>query len=169
MESFLKLPRAVHFILSLLAIIAGSIKTGPAVPLLFAHCAFVVYWFIYPYAVVSTLTLRVSKRTELNITLFTINWAIAFTSCIFLMLAVFVYEQNEFQLHGLLALFLFYIIYAFVFSFLFPAKIIKTIEMGVEVRYGESLGTFLLLVLMPINILFVHPRVIEALKRPIVR
>ena len=169
MERFLKLPRAFHFIVGTILAIAFCIRVGSNVYLLLVRCAFIAYWLIYPYAIAATLSLRISKRIDLNLTLFSINWIATFISFMLVQVASFIYEKDEFQVHGPLALLGFYLIYAFIFSFLFPAKIIKTIERGTEVRYGEALGAFALLIIMPINVLTMHKRVLEALKKPVVR
>ena len=99
-----------------------------------------------------------------------INWLFTYLSLVVLLFLSYAYGQKEFHSSNLFAfLAVVYFMYAMIFSFLFPARILKIVEKDGNVEYGESLGTFLLMIIMPLNTLFIHNRVLAALKKPIVR
>lgn len=171
MEAFLKLPHTFHVALSIILVVASYIHIdGLPEYSLVISIAYISYWMIYSYAVSVALSQRVEKRFYLNMHLFLINWVYTYLSLIIICLMAYAYSQGEFHsTNPLLVLGVFYLMYSIIFSFVFPARIIKLAERDTNVTYGESLGTFLLLIIMPLNTIFVHKRIIAVLNKPIIR
>jgi hypothetical protein len=147
MERFLRLSPAFHLAFGLLLamafvyVAAGSVfNSNLAEAELLLHIAFIFYWIWYPYAICSALIFRIEPKIELSYNWFLFNWVVTFLGLMLLAIASYVYQQDEFRLHGLPALCCFYFFYSLTFTFLFTARVLKVVEKGVNVSYGESVG-----------------------------
>lgn len=63
------------------------------------------------------------------------------------------------EFNGLEAIPMFYVFYAFVHSLAFPVKTLKSIELNKEASLGDYFGSFMLIVILPIGIWFLQPRI----------
>lgn len=174
MEKFLRLPLIVHVVFSLgLAVAVTIMDTLVAlnrhlleVQLLLTIALF-IYWMTIPLALFTVLRPRISRRISLPENWFKLNWLIASFGLTVLAIATYIFEQSEFHLQGLLALLCFYFCYAFIYSFLLPARLLKIVEKEKDITYGESLGTFLALAFLPFSLLLLHKRILNALSKPV--
>ena len=96
------------------------------------------------------------RKTELNYNLFIIN---AFLTIASLIAVAILTESNEVSLTGIYALPGFYIFYAFSHTIAFPVKVLKSIELNREARFGEYIGLFFGVIFWPFCIWFIQPRV----------
>jgi hypothetical protein len=62
-------------------------------------------------------------------------------------------------LTGLPALGGFYVLFAGLHVMLFPVRVLKTLELRRNVRWGECIGDFFLSVFLPLGIWFLQPRI----------
>ncbi|MBK0404393.1 hypothetical protein I5M27_15450 [Adhaeribacter sp. BT258] len=102
------------------------------------------------------LYILLQKKVELNYSLFVINGFLVITS--FIVMSVLA-GTNKVSLTGVYALPGFYLIYAFYYTIAFPAKVLKTIELNREAKFGEYIGLFFMIIFWPICIWFLQPRV----------
>lgn len=170
MEKILRLHWSVHFAASILLSIGMSVVfNSNGETRLLATCLFATHWMVYVLAIGSETQLRISNRIDYSFTLFQFNWAITILFIILLILATYIFEQKSFHFNGLQALPGFYIMFALLYTFLYSARNLKTVEKGERVTFGESIGAAMLLIFYPFNFLFIHKRVQKVLDKPIVR
>ncbi len=170
MEKILRLHWSVHFAISiLLSLWMSVVFNSNSETRLLATCLFVIHWMMYVLAISSETQLRISNRIDYNFTFFQFNWAITVLFLIVLILASYVFEQKSFRFNGLQALPGFYIMFALLYTFLYGARNLKTLEKGERITFGESIGATMLAAIYPFNILFIHKRVQKVLDKPIVR
>tara|TARA_B110000908_G_C10037280_1_gene350130 strand:- start:114 stop:578 length:465 start_codon:yes stop_codon:yes gene_type:complete len=70
-----------------------------------------------------------------------------------------IYEGEETEFSGIYALIGFYIFYAFLQSFGFAGRIIKSMELNRNSKKRESIGYFFLFIFLPIGIWFLQPKI----------
>jgi hypothetical protein len=145
------------FILLIIGLIVGnfSVENEPTITALLTTVGIFIY-AIYPLAVGHFLQDYLPKKVELNHNLFLIN--------VFIWIAVYsiimiLSDGQGMTFNGLIALPFFYVFYAFLHSIVFPAKTLKSIELGKKASFGEYLGDFFLIVFLPIGIWFLQPRI----------
>lgn len=116
----------------------------------------IILYGIYPLAIGLILPDYLPKKVKINITFFTINWFIWIgTFCVVYIL----FPENGIHLDGLAALPIFYVFFAAIYSFLFPLKVLKSVQKRSEATLGESIGMGILLFFWPIGIWMIHPEV----------
>ncbi len=120
---------------------------------------FLVY-LSYPLTIVIYLIDYLPKKFELNNTFFNINFliVIGYFSAQFILNGRNYEALDDFKLIPEL-----YIIFALYYIFLFPAKILKSLELNREASLGEYFGYFMQLLLLPVGIWFLQPRVRKAI------
>ncbi|SDC79991.1 hypothetical protein SAMN05216323_105213 [Williamwhitmania taraxaci] len=93
---------------------------------------------------------------DANYNFFLINIFIWFLAIVAI---VILSDGKGMTFNGLAAIPVFYVVYAFFYSLAFPAKMLKSIEKDSDVTFGEYFGDFLMIVILPIGIWFLQPRV----------
>lgn len=112
--------------------------------------------FIWPLAVGHELQAYLPPRVSANYNFFVINFFIWFVAYI----AIVILSDGEgMTFNGLAAIPGFYVVFALLYTLAFPAKMLKSIEKEGEVTFGEYFGDFLMVVLLPIGIWFLQPRI----------
>lgn len=96
------------------------------------------------------------KNVELNYNLFIVNCFILIATVFVL---TFLLEKTEISASGLYALPIFYLFYALWHAVAFPAKALRSIELKREAKLEEYIGMFIMVILWPICIWFIQPRV----------
>ncbi len=79
--------------------------------------------------------------------------------------AMILNEGNEAKFSGIYALIGLYIVYAFLQSFGFAGRIIKSMELNRKSKKHESIGYFFLLIFFPIGIWFLQPKINKLINR----
>ncbi|MBL0745961.1 hypothetical protein [Chryseolinea lacunae] len=114
-----------------------------------------VFYFVWLLMIGHGLYQRLPRKIELNYNLFVIN--------VFIMLVVVAViktlTDGVFSLKGLAALPGFYAVYALLHIMMFPVRCLRSYEKGAEADVGDCLGEFFLIVLWPIGIWFLQPRI----------
>ncbi|GGG29020.1 hypothetical protein GCM10011323_35530 [Pontibacter amylolyticus] len=96
------------------------------------------------------------RKVELSYNLFIIN---AFLTTATLIAVAVLTESNEVSFTGIYALPGFYISYAFLHTIAFPVKVLKSIELNREAKFGEYIALFFGIIFWPFCIWFIQPRV----------
>ncbi|HWA36202.1 MAG TPA: hypothetical protein VG737_18805 [Cyclobacteriaceae bacterium] len=120
-----------------------------------------ILYLLYPIVLGHALFQLLPEKIDLNYNLFLFNSFIVL-SVYSGMAIVFNGESTHFT--GLAALPVFYFMYAIVHIYLFPARVLKSIERDSRVGAGECFGAFLLVVFAPIGIWFLQPRLNKILE-----
>lgn len=115
-----------------------------------------ILYGVYPLAIGMILPDYLPKKVKISTTFFVINWFIWIG---FLCVVSILFVEDGFHLEGLAALLLFYVSFAAMYVFLFPLKVIKSVQRRGHVSFGESIGMSLLLFFWPIGIWMIHPEV----------
>ncbi|AUC81381.1 hypothetical protein [Lacinutrix sp. Bg11-31] len=111
---------------------------------------------IWLFLLTKELIKMVPKQYGLKINLYYIN-AILFSVVYFS--AMYLNDGNDVNFSGIYALFGFYLFYAFLQSFGFAGRIIKSMELNRKSKKRESIGYFFLFVFLPIGIWFLQPKI----------
>ena len=96
------------------------------------------------------------KNVKLNYVLFVINgfWVIAFVIGMSVLAG-----PDKTSLTGIYALVGFYFFFALLHIIAFPAKVLKSIELKREAKFGEYIGLFFMIIFWPFCIWFIQPRI----------
>lgn len=103
------------------------------------------------------------ERIELGITLFIINGLLILLS----ITAIMVISNGQgmnFSGSGLIALPVFYFMFAYLHIQFFPGKVLKSIESGRAASFVDYIGYGVLIWFWPIGIWFIQPRINKAVK-----
>lgn len=111
---------------------------------------------IWPLLIGHALYDFLPKRVDLNYNLFLIN---GFISLLVISVITIFSVGQRMTFTGLAALPMFYVFYAFLHLYGFPAKELKSIEKGDEASIGEYIGYFFLIVFLPIGIWILQPKI----------
>ncbi len=103
------------------------------------------------------------KRIGLNYNLFIINTGIWLTAYI---VVVVISDGEGMSFNGLAALPGFYVAYAFLHFMIFPVRTLKSIEAGRKATVGECIGDFFLVIILPLGIWFLQPRINKVATTP---
>lgn len=68
-------------------------------------------------------------------------------------------DGQHYEFSGLEALPIYYVIFAYLYVYAFPVKELKSIELGREAKFGEYAGDLILMLIWPIGIWFIQPRI----------
>ena len=157
MEKLLSAKHWQIFILLLVGLIIGSLKIeNDATLTSILTIVGIIIYAIYPLALGHFLQEYLPKKVELNHNLFLIN--------VFLWITVYsivtiISDGEGMTFDGLLALPIFYVFFAIIHSFTFPARTLKTVEIGRKAGFGEYVGEFFLILFLPLGIWFLQPRI----------
>lgn len=148
----------------MVGIISGNLTIENDVTLtsLFSILGILFYAF-YPLIVGHFLQEYLPNKVELNYNLFLIN---AFIWIAFYGIITIISDGKGMTFSGLMALPFFYVFYAILHFFAFPAKTLKSIELGRKVTFGEYLGDFFLFLFLPFGIWFLQPRINQIVASP---
>ena len=157
MEKLLSAKHWQIFILVLVGLFLGNLKidNDAALTSILRILGILIY-AIYPLTVGHFMQEYVPKKVDLNHSFFLIN--------MFLWITVYsivtaISDGQGMTFHGLVALPIFYVFYAILHSFAFPAKTLKTVELGRKVSFGEYVGDFFMFLFLPLGIWFLQPRI----------
>jgi peptidoglycan/LPS O-acetylase OafA/YrhL len=97
-------------------------------------------------------------KVEVKYNLFIINWFVVMV----VICAASIYSDGEgMTFTGVAALPGLYVVYAFLHMLIFPAKLLTSVEMRKEAHFGDYFVTFLLMILWPVGVWFIQPRLNE--------
>jgi hypothetical protein len=157
MESILKAKHYQIFLIPIIGLFIGN-TTITGEPIYSAMFSIVGFWIFmsYPFLIGYSLQKYIPNNISLNNNLFQIN--------VFIILAAYSVVMilsggQGLSFSGIEAIPFFYVVYAFLHSLSFPAKSVKTIELGQKAKLGDYLGDFFLIVFIPIGIWFLQPRI----------
>jgi len=95
------------------------------------------------------------KKIELPTTMFVINGFVLVLSIVVLIM----FFDGSFSSNGIIGfLWVVYLMYATVQFFFYPSKILKSIELTKEARFGDYIGYVLLMIFWPIGIWWIQPK-----------
>ena len=154
------------FMIIILGLLIGNItvENQPSISIFLRIIGITVY-IIYPLLIGHFLQNYLPRRIELSYNFFLVNTFLWFTTY---SLIIILSGGQGMTFTGLIVLPLLYIFFAFFHFFAFPAKTLKSIELKREARLSEYLGEFILMLILPIGIWALQPRVnkiIESKKR----
>lgn len=157
MELILKAKHWQIFILNLIGIILSNF-TIHGFPLETAVINIIGLFIIlmYPFIIGYALQKYVLNKIILNINLFQFNLLVFFAVYSVIMI---ISDGKGMIFSGLISLPFYYVFYAMMNSFAFPAKTIRSIELNQEARFGDYIGDFFLIFFLPIGIWFIQPRI----------
>ena len=115
-----------------------------------------VLFGIYPLAIGMILPNYLPKKVEISSTFFAINWFIWIGTICFVNI---LFAGEGLNLEGLAALPILYVFFAAIYVFLFPLKVLKSVQKRKEATLGESIGMGMLLFFWQIGIWMIHPEV----------
>ena len=160
MKSYLNLPTWGLFLICILGAFFSSLITNDLTLQLIATFGQIIY-LIYPLIVGIYLHEFIPNKIELNNKLFIINW---FIIIVFVIVTNIVLEGQEMKSNGLATIPFFYLIYAYLNVFAFPAKTLRSIELNREAVLRDYLADFFLILFLPIGIWFIQPRIMKILE-----
>jgi CDP-diglyceride synthetase len=132
-----------------------SVNNEPTYQTIFSITGTVIY-FLYTFLIGHELYQLLPRKVELNYNLFVVNSFVWLTAYIIVMILS---NGQGMVFHGIEALPAFYVFYALLNYFAFPARTLKSIELNRQATLREYIGDFFLIVLLPIGIWFLQPRV----------
>lgn len=112
--------------------------------------------FLWSFLLTHELIKITSNKYNLNTTLYYINTPLFF---IVYFTVMYLNKGEEYNFTGIYALLGFYVFYAFLQSYGFAGRIIKSAELDRKSRKRESIGYFLLLIFLPIGIWVLQPKI----------
>ena len=112
-------------------------------------------YFSWPIFIGYALYQFLPTRIELSYNLFLFN---SFIYLISYSAVTIISDTEGMKFDGLAALPGFYVFYALLQSNMFPARVLKSIERERKVDIGECFGSFFLIIVLPIGIWFLQPR-----------
>lgn len=75
-------------------------------------------------------------------------------------IAIIIYSDGSgMTFTGFAAIPMFYVLYAVIYVFLFPARVLKSVEIRNKASFSEYIGYVLMMVFWPIGIWFLQPRI----------
>ncbi|WP_194778309.1 hypothetical protein [Pararhodonellum marinum] len=162
MEKLLTAKHWQIFILLIFGLFVGGsrVENEPTINAILTTAGNLIYG-IYPLAIGHFLQDYLPKKIELNYNFFLINFFIWIT----VSSAIMILSDGEgMTFNGLLAIPFFYVFYAFLYSIAFPAKTLKSIELGKKASFAEYFADFFLIFFLPIGIWFLQPRINRVIK-----
>ncbi|WP_114778631.1 hypothetical protein [Botryobacter ruber] len=128
---------------------SSILETIFAIPFLVAIVSF-------PMILGNELYEFVPENIKLNYNLFLINGVIIL---IIVGVALAFGDGQHYEFNGFAALPIYYVIFAYLNVHAFPMKELKSIELGREAKLGEYAGDLVLLLIWPIGIWYIQPRI----------
>jgi len=157
MNWILKIKHWQIFLLLFPFMIMGSIEfEGNIGNLYLINLIGIIAYFLWSFLLTNELIKIVPKEYNLKTNFYYINAILCFITIISI---IIIYKGEEAKFSGIYALIGFYIFYAFLQSFGFAGRIIKSIELNRKSKKRESIGYFFLFVFLPIGIWFLQPKI----------
>lgn len=113
-------------------------------------------WFGWMLLTGNSLFQLLPARIKMNHALYLINSFLWLSTYVIIMILS---NGEGMTFDGLVAIPFFYIVFAFLHFFAFPAKVLVSLEKDGVASFGEYFGTALLIFFLPIGIWFVQPRI----------
>jgi hypothetical protein len=156
MDFFLRLKHWQVFIFLLVGITCQSFTVeGDILLTLILNIVGLIICFSWHLLAGHALYQHVPEKINLSYNLFVINWVIVVAA--FSIIHI-VSDGQGMHFTGLAALPIFYIIYAIIHLFAFPAKALRAVELKEEVRVNYYIKYFFLIVFLPVGVWFLQPR-----------
>ncbi|MEQ8548027.1 MAG: hypothetical protein RIC03_08965 [Cyclobacteriaceae bacterium] len=115
----------------------------------------VLLYMVWYFAIGLELSERLPRKVELPKTMFIINGFVLILSIVLLAMIF----DGHFESNGILGfIWIVYLMYAMIQFFFYPGKALKSIELKKEAGIGEYIGYFLLMILWPIGIWWIQPK-----------
>lgn len=145
------------FLLLLPFTIMGSIEVYENMGNLYLiRLAGIIVIFLWSFLLTNELIKIVPERYTLNTNLYYINAIIFFNTIV---LGAIIYGEQGVEFTGIYGFIGFYIFYAYLQSFGFAGRIIRSMELNRKSKRHESIGYFFLFVFIPIGIWFLQPKI----------
>ena len=132
-----------------------EIEGNPTLNLIFGKVGFLLYLGVlisYGHYLYSYLP----QNVKLNYNLFIIN---SFLIVAAVLTQNVIYNTSEVNQSSIYAIISIYLLYALLHIIIFPAKGLKSIELGRKARLSEYIGLVFMMIFWPFCIWFVQPRV----------
>lgn len=96
------------------------------------------------------------RKVELNYNLFIINFFVWMAAYI----AIIIYSDGSGMIFtGFAAIPMFYVLYAVIYVFLFPARVLKSVEIRNKASFSEYIGYVLMMIFWPIGVWILQPQI----------
>jgi hypothetical protein len=146
----------IFLILMLLSFIGNiSISDSSILEIIFGSL-FLLAIVSFPLLIGNELYEYVPENVKLNYNLFLVNGALVL---LIVGIALVFGDGQHYEFSGLAALPIYYVIFAYLHIYAFPVKELKSIELGREVKFREYAGDVVLMLIWPIGIWFIQPRI----------
>lgn len=157
MNWILKIKHWQIFLLLFPFMIMASIEFGEnSGNLYLINLAGIIIILLWSFILTDELIKIVSKEFNLKTNFYYFNAILTLVTIISISI---IYEGEEAEFSGIYALIGMYIFYAYLQSFGFAGRIIKSMELNRKSKKRESIGYFFLLALFPIGIWFLQPKI----------
>jgi len=157
MNWILKIKHWQIFILLFPFMIMGSIEfEGDIGNLYLITLIGIIVYFLWSFLLTNELIKIVPKEFNLKTNFYYINAILCFVTIVSI---IIIYQGEEAKFSGFYAIIGFYIFYAFLQSFGFAGRIIRSMELNRKSKKRESIGYFFLFVFLPIGIWFLQPKI----------
>lgn len=113
-------------------------------------------WMAWIFLTGNSLYHYLPHKIQVNYTLYLVNSFVWIGSYLTIMI---ISDGNGMTFEGVAAIPAFYVLYAFLHFLAFPAKMLVSIEKNKEASFGEYIGTFFLILFVPIGIWIIQPRI----------
>ena len=111
---------------------------------------------VYPLSIGYLMQSYLPRKIVLNHNLFLFNvviWIIVYAAVMILT------DGQGMVFSGLAAIPILYVFYAILHTFSFPARTLKSIELGKKASVSEYIGDVFLMIFLPVGIWFLQPRI----------
>lgn len=135
----------------------GNISSGDSSTLqTILDTLFLIAIVSFPMILGNELYEYVPENVKLNYNLFLVNGVVVL---LIVGVALVFGDGQPYEFSGLAALPFYYVIFAYLYVYAFPVKELKSIELGREAKIGEYAGDLVLMLVWPIGIWFIQPRI----------
>ena len=157
MKAVLKAKHWQIFLILMLLSFIGNISIGDSSILqTIFDTLFLIVIVSFPLVIGNELYEYVPENLKLNYNFFLINGVVV----LLIVGAALVFGDGQhYEFSGLAALPFYYVIFAYLYVYAFPVKELKSIELGREAKLGEYAGDMVLMLIWPIGIWFIQPRI----------
>ncbi len=139
----------------------GNISSGDSSTFqIILDTLFLIAIVSFPLILGNELYEYVPDNVRLNYNLFLVNGVLVL---LIVGVALVFGDGQHYVFSGLAALPFYYVIFAYLYVYAFPVKELKSIELGREAKIGEYAGDVVLMLMWPIGIWFIQPRINKVL------
>ncbi|TPE44608.1 hypothetical protein [Pontibacter mangrovi] len=157
MKAILKAKHWQIFVILMLLSFLSNISIGDSSILeVFFASLFLIAIISFPIIIGNELYEYVPEKMKLNYNLFLVNGALVL---LIVGIALAFGDGQHYEFSGLAALPIYYVMFAYLHIYAFPVKELKSIELGREVKLGEYAGDVVLMLIWPVGIWFIQPRI----------